>query len=435
MDGTMQGFAAEPMERVRVGIVGVGRRGEWAAKRLSKIPGLAVTAFADVEQYRLDEGNAALKGEGRPPAHAFLGHESYRAVADDPEVDLVYVTAPWPVHVPAAVYAMEAGKHCAVEVPCAMSVEGCWQLVETAEKTRRHLIPLENCCYGEEELFALNLCRNGVLGELVHGEGAYIHNLAAENFAEVDGCKYFTALRGTWDRWRVKWNKRHDGNPYPTHGLAPICQYMDVNRGDRLERVVSMSSREAGITTFAARQFGEGSLEAKAGYRLGDVNTSLFRTALGRTIMVQHAVQSPRPYSRINLISGTKGTLCGYPLRVALAPDSEKWLGEDALNELKERYTHPLERTAGALAKKVGGHGGMDFMMDLRWSYCLMKGLPMDADVYDAATWSCLTELSERSVAGGSVPLEVPDFTRGGWKSARPLGIVDVDMGGLAPEG
>ena len=193
--GSMHGFRCAPMERVRVGISGIGRRGTEAIKRLSKIPGLVVTAIADIEQYRLDEGNAELEKMGKPRAHAFLGPESFRAVADDPEVDLVYVTAPWPIHVPAAVYALEAGKHCAVEVPCAMTIEECWQLVETAERTRQHLIPLENCCYGEEELFALNLCRNGVLGELVHGEGAYIHNLAAENFAEVDGCKYFTALR------------------------------------------------------------------------------------------------------------------------------------------------------------------------------------------------------------------------------------------------
>ena len=410
MGGTMQGFACAPVERVRVGIVGVGRRGEWAAKRLSKIPGLEVTALADVEEYRLAEGNAALKSEGRAEARTYLGPESYKAVADDPAVDLVYITAPWPVHVPAAVAALEAGRHCAVEVPCAMTVEDCWRLVETAEKVRRHLIPLENCCYGEEELFALNLCRNGVLGELVHGEGAYIHNLAAENFAEVDGCTYFTALRGTWNRWRVKWNQIHDGNPYPTHGLGPICQYMDINRGDRLERVVSMSSRQAGITAFATRQFGAASPEARASYKLGDVNTSLFHTAKGRTIMIQHAVQSPRPYSRINLISGTEGTLCGYPLRVALLPDSDKWLKDEELADLKEKYMHPLERESGELAKKVGGHGGMDFKMDLRWAQCLQRGEPMDADVYDAATWSCLTELSERSVSAGSMPVDVPDF-------------------------
>jgi predicted dehydrogenase len=424
--GSMQGFACAPLGRIRIGVVGVGRRGEWAVKRLSRIDGLEIVALADVEDYRLKEGTAALAGEKKPAAATYLGAESYLALADDPRVDLVYITAPWPVHVPAALAALERGKHCAVEVPCAMTLEECWRLVEAAERARRHVIPLENCCYGEEELFALNLCRNGILGDLVHAEGAYIHNLAAENFAEVDGCTYFTALRGSWDRWRVKWNACHDGNPYPTHGLGPICQYFNVNRSDRLDYVVSVSSRQAGITAFAESQFGADSPEARATYRLGDMNTSVFRTARGRTILIQHAVQSPRPYSRLNLVSGTKGTLAGYPLRVALSPKYEKWLEGEALAELKAAYTHPLVRTTGEWAKKVGGHGGMDFMMDLRWSFCLKNGLPMDADVYDAATWSCLTELSERSVANGSVPVPVPDFTRGGWQTALPLGIVDL---------
>ena len=427
--GVMQGFAAPPHGgEIRVGIVGAGRRGISAIERLPKIRGVSVVAIADIERFRLDEGNAALEKASLPKADVFHGPESFRAVADHPDVDVVYVTAPWPVHVPAAVYALEAGKHCAVEVPCAMTVEDCWRLVETAEKTRRHLIPLENCTYGEEELLALNMCRKGVLGEIVHGEGAYIHNLAAENFAEIDGCKYFTALRGTWDRWRLKWNAAHDGNPYPTHGLAPVCQCMDVNRGDRLEKVVSMSSVQRGITAFAASQFGASSPEALAPYALGDMNISLFRTALGKTIMVQHAVQSPRPYSRIDLVCGTKGTFARYPLRIALAPDSEKWIEGEELAALKEKYAHPFERRAGELAKKSGGHGGMDFKMDLRWTWCLRKGLPMDADVYDAAAWSCLAELSEKSVRGGSVPLEVPDFTRGGWKTAKPLGIVDMEI-------
>lgn len=423
----MQGFACAPLERVRIGIVGVGRRGISAVERLPGIAGIEITALADVEEYRLAEGNAALEKASKPPAKTYLGEESYLALADDADVDLVYITAPWSVHVPAALAALERGKHCAVEVPCAMTVEDGWKLVEAAEKARRHVIPLENCCYGEEELLALNLCRKGVLGEIVHAEGAYIHNLAAENFAEVDGCRYFTALRGTWDRWRLKWNAAHDGNPYPTHGLGPICQYMNVNRSDKFDFVVSVSSKQAGITDFAVRQFGAGSPEAKTPYALGDMNVSVFRTAGGRTVMIQHAVQSPRPYSRINLVSGTRGTLAGYPFRVAILPDSEKWLEGEELAAFKERHMHPLQRTAGALAREAGGHGGIDFMMDLRWSYCLMKGLAMDADVYDAATWSVLTELSELSVAKGSAPVEVPDFTRGGWKTAAPLGIVDID--------
>lgn len=430
----MQGFRCEPLERVRVGIVGAGRRGMAAVERLPRIPGVEIVAVADIERFRLDEAAASLAKRGLPPAAAFLGPESFRAVADHPDVDVVYVTAPWPVHVPAAVYALEAGRHCAVEVPCAMTVEGCWRLVETVERARRHLIPLENCIYGEEELFAHALCAAGDFGEIVHGEGAYIHDLAAENFAETDGCRYFTALRGTWNRWRLAWNAVHDGNPYPTHGLAPLCRCMGVNRGDRIVSVVSMGSRQAGITAFARRQFGEDSPEARASYALADMNVSLMRTEKGRLIEIKHAVQSPRPYSRINLISGTRGTLVGYPLRVAMLPDADRWLDAEALAALRAKRLHPLLRDAWDAAKRQGGHGGMDWLMDLRWTWCLRNGLPMDADVCDAATWSCLAELSAQSVAAGSAPLDFPDFTRGGWKSAPPPDPEDMAVPPAAAE-
>ena len=434
--GTMQGFACTPLKKVRVGVVGVGRRGCWAAERLSQVPGVTVTALCDVEEFRIREGNAAIAKSGKPAAKAFLTradrpHDGYRRLCESDLVDVVYVTAPWEYHVPAAVYAMRHGKHAAVEVPCCMDLDECWELVETAEATRQHCIPLENCCYGDAELLALNLCRSGVLGELVHGEGAYIHDLAAENFAKVEGSPFFTSYRGTWNRWRLKWNERLNGNPYPTHGFAPICQYMNINRGDALDYVVSVSSRQARLTEFAAEHFGKDSPEAKTTYALGDVNTSVFKTFAGRTIMVQHDVSLPRPYNRINLIAGTKGILRDYPLRVALLPESHGWMKEAELAALKEKYMHPLYRTAGEIAKKVGGHGGMDFMMDLRWAYCLQNGLPMDADVYDAATWSCLTELAAVSADSRGRSLDVPDFTRGGWKTAKPLGIVDVDLAKL----
>ena len=434
--GAMQGFACKPLKKIRVGVIGIGRRGCWAVERLSQVPGVYVTAICDVEDFRLKEGNAAIKKSGKPAAKEFLTspdrpHDGYRRICESDLVDLVYVTAPWEYHVPAAVYAMKHGKHAAVEVPICMSVEECWELVETAEATRMHCIPLENCCYGDSELLALNLCRLGMLGELVHGEGAYIHDLAAENFAEIEGSKFFTNYRGTWNRWRLKWNEKLNGNPYPTHGFGPVCQYMNINRGDALDYVVSVSSKQARLTEFAIENFGKDSPEAKRNYALGDVNTSVFRTFKGRTSMVQHDVTSPRPYNRINLIVGTKGILRDYPLRVALLPNSHEWMKEEELEAFKKKYEHPLVKTVGEIAKKVGGHGGMDFIMDLRWAYCLQNGLPMDADVYDAATWSCLTGLAAESANDRGKSVNVPDFTRGGWKTAKPLDIVDVDLAKL----
>jgi len=429
--GKMQGFSCAPLKKVRVGVIGIGRRGKWASERLSQVPGVYVTAIADVEQFRLDEGVEAVQKSGKAAPKTYLGAEAWKQICEGDEVDLVYITAPWELHVPVAVYAMKHGKHTAIEVPCCMSVDECWELVETAEATERHCIPLENCCYGDSELLALNLCRSGVLGELVHGEGAYIHDLAAENFAEIEGSKFFTNYRGTWNRWRLKWNEKLNGNPYPTHGFGPVCQYMNINRGDALDYVVSVSSKQARLTEFAIENFGKDSPEAKKDYALGDVNTSVFRTFRGRTIMVQHDVSLPRPYNRINLIAGTKGILRDYPLRVALLPNSHEWMKEEELKALKEKYEHPLYKTAGAIAKKVGGHGGMDFMMDLRWAFCLQNGLAMDGDVYDAATWSCLTGLAAESANNRGKSVNVPDFTRGGWKTAKPLGIVDVDLAKL----
>ena len=431
--GAMQGFTCAPLKKIRVGVAGIGRRGGWATERLSQIPGVTVSALCDLAQFRLNEGQEAIQKsrKGQAKAAEFLGPDAWKAMCESDLVDMVYITLPWELHVPVACYAMRHGKHCAIEVPCCMSEDECWELVETAEETRRHCVPLENCCYGEEELFALNLCRSGVLGTLVHAEGAYIHDLCAENFAEIEGSKFFTEYRGTWNRWRLKWNTKLNGNPYPTHGFGPVCQYMNINRGDKLDYLVSLSSDEFRLTEFAKATFGPDSPEAKTKYALGDVNTSVIKTALGRSIMVQHDVSLPRPYNRINLIAGTKGILRDYPLRVALYPHAHDWMKEEELAALKEKYTHPLYKTAGEIAKKVGGHGGMDFMMDLRWAYCLQNGLPMDADVYDAATWSVLTGLAAKSIAKRSSAVDIPDFTRGNWKLAKPLGIVDVDLSKL----
>jgi len=274
---------------------------------------------------------------------------------------------------------------------------------------------LENCCYGEDELLALSLARNGLLGELVHGDCGYIHELRA---GLTDGTYY--------KEYPFEYFKTHAGNSYPTHGLGPICQYMGINRGDRFERLVSLGSNEFGLTSFIKEKYGESDPRARYPYKTGDMNTTVIRTEKGRTIMVQYGRYSPRPYSRINLITGTKGTLTSYPLRVALSPNWHEWLDDKQLAELKAKYTHPLWNKIGEIVGKNGGHGGMDYIMDYRLSHCLLNGLPLDQDVYDGVTWSSLVELTERSVLKDGASVEVPDFTRGAWRTAPPLGIVDV---------
>lgn len=274
---------------------------------------------------------------------------------------------------------------------------------------------LENCCYGETELLMLNMCRLGLLGELLHGEGAYLHDLRELKFSERDGYQ---------DRWRLRFSQKYNGNPYPTHGLGPIAQYMGINRGDRFEFLSSMSSMQRGMTLYAEEKFGKDSPEARAKYRLGDVNTTMIRTSKGRTIMVQHDTTSPRPYSRINTIVGTKGTFADYPPRLALEPKAHEWIQDEPLKEYFKKYQHPLWAKVGEIAKQVGGHGGMDFIMDWRLIHCLRNGEPLDQSVYDAAAWSCIFPLSRQSVGNNGESVKVPDFTRGVWETTQPLGIV-----------
>ncbi len=417
---SMVGFHAAPLEKVRIGILGVGNRGSAAVPRLAGLPGVEITALCDVYEDRVAKQVKVLSEQGKSAPECYSGSkDEWRRVCESANVDLIYICTPWLWHTPMAVYAMQCGKHAVTEVPAAMTIEQCWQLVDTAEATQRHCMSLENCCYGYNEMLALMLCRKGVLGELVHGEAGYLHDQRASNLNEE-------ASGSNQGQWRLEWAKQHTGNPYPTHGLGPVCQYMDINRGDRFEALTSMSTAQFGLSLAAAAKFGKGSEQAKTVYKLGDMNTTLIRTYRGKTIMVQYDTSSPRPYSRLNTISGTKGILTDYPLRVALDPKADEWMSEQELEALKAKYVHPLWDKNGEAAKKAGGHGGMDFLMDLRLCHCLRKGLPLDISVYDSALWSSVVELSERSVLRGGAPVAVPDFTRGGWKTADPLGIVTV---------
>jgi len=418
---SVMGLRSLALDEVRVGFIGVGHRGPSAVKRLSRIPKCKVVGICDVFEDRAARSAADVVAAGHSKPETYSGsEEAYKKLCERPDVNLIYVCTPWHFHVPMALYAMQSGKHVCCEVPIAMTVRDCWRLVEMAEKTRLHCMMLENCCYGEDELLALSLARNGLLGELVHGDCGYIHELRA---GLTDGTYY--------KDYAFEYFKRHAGNSYPTHGLGPIAQYMGINRGDRFERLVSLSSGEFGLTSFIKEKFGEDDPRAQFPYKTGDMSSTIIRTAKGRTIMVQYGRYSPRPYSRINLISGTKGTLCSYPLRVALEPKWHEWLDDKALAELKAKYTHPLWRKVSDMGRKssdvsVHAHGGMDYIMEYRLCHCLLNGLPLDQDVYDGVTWSSLVELTERSVLKDGASVEVPDFTRGAWRTAQPLGLVEV---------
>ncbi len=316
------------------------------------------------------------------------------------------------LHTPIAVYAMEQGKHAVTEVPAALTIEECWQLVNTSERTRRHFMQLENCNYDFFELATLNMTRQGLLGEIVHAEGAYIHDLREHNFND----------NGYWEMWRLRHMENRNANLYPTHGFGPICHTMNIHRGDKMEYLVSLSSDQFGMTAYAKEVYGEDSDYAQREYKKGDMNTTLVKTHQGKSIMIQHDVTSPRPYSRIHLLSGTKGFVQKWPIRgIALEPDAHSFMSDSAMEALLVEYEHPITKEVGEMARKVGGHGGMDFTMDYRLIHCLRNGLPLDMDVYDAAEWSAIIELSEKSIENQSMSVKVPDFTRGAWKKVNTV--------------
>ena len=409
----MSGYKAAPLNKVRIGFIGLGQRGPEAVERMMHIEGVEISALCDKYTDRVDRMQAMLSKIGLPQAKSFSGtEEAWKGICEDPDIDLVYICTPWAWHTPMAVYAMECGKHAATEVPAAKTVEECWQLVETSERTKKHCMQLENCCYDFFELLTLNMARQGLFGEIVHGEGAYIHDLRWQFSYDKNGYA---------DMWRLKENVRN-GNLYPTHGLGPLAQIMNLNRGDKMDYLTSMSSNDflmaADIDQLAREDPFYQPFTGKK-YR-GNMNTSVIRTFAGKTIMIQHDVSSPRPYSRIHLVSGTKGIASKWPSpeRIALG---HSWLSPEELKALENQYTPEIVRRVGTMAKEIGGHGGMDFIMDWRLIDCLRNGLPLDQDVYDAALWSVITPLSEWSLANRSNSIDVPDFTCGSWSSNTPV--------------
>ncbi|WP_257666795.1 Gfo/Idh/MocA family protein [Parapedobacter tibetensis] len=419
----MSGYAAPKIDQVRIGFIGLGQRGPGAVNRMSRIEGVEIKALCDKDPARATKAQDILAKSGLPKAKEYSGEEGWKDMVANEELDLVYICTPWHLHTPMSLFAMEHGKHVACEVPIAVTLDECWDLVETSEKTKKHCMMLENCCYDFFEMLTLNMARNGMFGEIVHAEGAYIHDLRDLNFSKT----------GYTDMWRLEQNASRNGNLYPTHGLGPIAQCLDINRGDKMDYLVSMSTNDFMMGDTAIEKAKEDAFfQPFVGrpYR-GNMNTTMIHTAKGKTMMVQHDVTSPRPYSRIHLISGTKGVASKYPSPERIAFGHE-WVKDAEMKELEAKYTPPLIKHVGEVAKQVGGHGGMDFIMDWRLIDCLRNGLPLDQDVYDGALWSSIFPLSERSVAKRSRSLDVPDFTRGAWQTNKP---VDLTLEGGATTG
>lgn len=412
------GLRCAPIPKVRVGVVGLNR-GRGAVIRLSQIEGAEVVAICDVNKERIATAQSDLKRLNRKEAATYTGEEDWRKMCEREDIDLIYNATPWNLHVPIALYAMDQGKHVAIEVPAALTIKDCWALVDKAEEKQLHCMMLENCCYDFFELTTLNMARQGVFGDLLHGEGAYIHNLAQGKF------------HGNHDHWRLKYSINHTGNPYPTHGLGPIAQIMGINQGDRMEYLSSVSTNQLGLHQWAKENLeNDERITLSERYALGDMNTTIISTAKGRSIMIQHDTTSPRPYSRIHSIQGTRGYAVKYPEeQIALQSEGggHSFLDKEKRSEILSKYEHPLSKYIGEKARQIGGHGGMDFIMDWRLIYCLQNGYPLDQSVYDAAAWSSLVELSERSVLNKSASVDIPDFTRGGWMNYHEWPVIDME--------
>ena len=400
---SMLGVPFAPREVARIAIVGTGLRGRSVLGEWLAVPGVRITALCDLVPEKVDRAIAMVTKAGQPAPARYVGERAFEELVRRDDVDLVYTATPWEWHVPVCLAAMDAGKHAATEVPAAYTIEDCWKLVDASERTRRHCVMLENCNYGYNELLVLQMVKAGVFGTLKHAGAAYNHDLREILFEKRD--------EGLWRRAH---HTRRNGNLYPTHGLGPVAFMLGIHRGDRLDYLVSMSTPELGLSAWREERANGDADYARERYVTGDLNSSLVKTALGRTIRLEHDVSSPRPYSRINSIQGTKGIFEDYPARVYVegAGPSHRWASLDAY---KAEHEHPLWRRLGEQARGAG-HGGMDFIMAWRLVQCLREGLPPDMDVYDAAAWSAPGPCSELSVARGSAPVRIPDFTRGRWR-------------------
>ena len=414
---SMLAFAAEPIPVVRVGFIGLGMRGPGAVNRFTHLEGVEIKGLCDLEQSNVDKCQEILAQANLPKAEGYVGPEAYKQLCERDDIDLIYIATDWVHHVPIAVYAMEHGKHVAIEVPAAMTLDEIWSLVETSERTRKHCMQLENCVYDFFELTTLNMAQKGLFGEILHVEGSYIHNLE-EFWGEY------------WNSWRLDYNRDNRGDVYPTHGLGPACQLLDIHRGDRMKTLVSMDTKAVRGPQLVEQYTGEKCDD----FKNGDHTLTMISTEKGKTILIQHDVMSPRPYSRMYQLTGTNGFANKYPVQqYCFRPDERlaeadvdyenlnmhRAVSEEVKAKLMQQYKHPIHQEIEEIAKKVGGHGGMDYVMDYRLIHCLRNGLPLDMDVYDLAEWCCLPELSRISMENGNMPVMVPDFTRGAWNKVQ----------------
>ena len=420
----MGDFASPKLQNIKAAFIGVGYRGKGHIKLFASLPGTEVVGISDLYEDNVEASMDIINKLNKPTKKikTYWGNENkWKTMLKDVKPDIVFISTNWNNHGEMAVETMKNYAHAFVEVPLALNINELWNIVNTSEKYKKHCMMMENVNYGREELMFLNIIRNGHLGELLHAEAAYIHDLRFQMFEEE---------RGTGS-WRTLQYEKKKGNLYPTHGLGPVSQYMNLLRSeDNFKTIVSFSTPAMGRKKFAKENFSESHKWNELNYQNGDLNTSIIKTHLGRTIMVQWDETSPRPYTRLNLIQGTKGILAGGPTRAAFddgfenfTKDSHKWIKDDGIKRLYEKYDHPLYKRLNEKTKD-SGHGGMDGIMMYRIVECLKNGTPLDQNIYEGCAWSALIELTSNSVKDDGQPQQFPDFTRGNWVTTKTFDII-----------
>ena len=411
--------------KLQVGIIGTGLRGQWMTKLLLDRSDVDIPVICDIDEKMIDMVLNVFEKQGRPKPKIYRdGPEDFRNMVSNEDLDGVYIATPWEWHHPMAMAAMENGCNVGTEVPAALTINECWDLVNTSEKSGKLCMIMENVNYRRDIMAVLNMVRKDLFGELLHCQGGYQHDLRHVKFNDGKGAYgggvEFGEKGFSEARWRTQHSIDKNADLYPTHGLGPISPMLKINRGNRMLHLTSTASQSRGLHEYIVKNGGEDHPNAKINFKLGDVVTTVIKCANGQTIMLSHDTNSPRPYSLNFRVQGTKGIWMKDNKSIYIegrSPESHRWEKDEPY--LKE-YDHPLwkrfeQQAAGS------GHGGMDFFIVRAFVEALKDDQSPVIDVYDAVSMSVIVPLSEKSIKSNSASIQIPDFTRGKWKDNMPI--------------
>ena len=417
-------FSSQANKRVKMGFMGTGMRGQWVLSLAAKYPEVDIPAICDIDDGMIQSALRILKDAGKPEPHVYKnGPEDFLNMVQNETLDGVYIATPWEWHHPMAIAAMKNGMHVGTEVPAALTVGDCWDLINVSERTGKLCMIMENVCYRRDVMAVLNMVQQGMFGELLHCQGGYQHDLRHVKFNDginpYGGGVEFGEKGFSEAKWRTQHSVDRNGDLYPTHGLGPVSTMLDINRGNRMMHLTSTATQSRGLHKYIVDQGGPDHPNADVDFKCGDIVTTVIKCANGQTIMLSHDTNNPRPYSLNFRVQGTQGIWQKDAQSIyieGISPESHRWESED---QYLEKYDHPLWKKFENQASG-SGHGGMDFFI-LRAFIETLKGRDPVIDVYDAVSMSVICPLSEKSIRLGSTAVKIPDFTRGKWGKNKPI--------------